>query len=84
MAFKEQSGGCFVPEAHSVCVQMELLEVRRMQEEEEKRRQPPPTEAQPGDAAAQHRSACVDSLKRGKLVHTRRKFMMSSRQTVVL
>ncbi|XP_037638679.1 spectrin beta chain, non-erythrocytic 1-like isoform X2 [Sebastes umbrosus] len=34
---------------------MELLEVRRMQEEEEKRRQPPPTEAQPGDAAAQHR-----------------------------
>uniref|UniRef100_A0AAQ4QU15 Spectrin beta chain n=1 Tax=Gasterosteus aculeatus aculeatus TaxID=481459 RepID=A0AAQ4QU15_GASAC len=48
---------------------MELLEVRRMQEEEEKRRQPPPTEAQPGDAAAQHRSACVDSLKRGKLVH---------------
>ncbi|XP_044071031.1 spectrin beta chain, non-erythrocytic 1 isoform X2 [Siniperca chuatsi] len=34
---------------------MELLEVRRAQEEEEKRRQPPPTEAQPGDAAAQHR-----------------------------
>ncbi|KAM6922894.1 spectrin beta chain, non-erythrocytic 1-like isoform 1-T1 [Lycodopsis pacificus] len=34
---------------------MELLEVRRMQEEEEKRRHPPPTEAQPGDAAAQHR-----------------------------
>uniref|UniRef100_A0AAQ4RQJ9 Spectrin beta chain n=1 Tax=Gasterosteus aculeatus aculeatus TaxID=481459 RepID=A0AAQ4RQJ9_GASAC len=39
---------------------MELLEVRRMQEEEEKRRQPPPTEAQPGDAAAQHRSDNVD------------------------
>ncbi|KAL7383967.1 hypothetical protein ABVT39_021511 [Epinephelus coioides] len=34
---------------------MELLEVRRLQEEEEKKRQPPPTEAQPGDAAAQHR-----------------------------
>ncbi|XP_071335921.1 spectrin beta chain, non-erythrocytic 1 isoform X2 [Trachinotus anak] len=34
---------------------MELLEVRRRQEEEEKRRQPPPTEAQPADAAAQHR-----------------------------
>ncbi|XP_078128934.1 spectrin beta chain, non-erythrocytic 1-like isoform X2 [Sander vitreus] len=34
---------------------MELLEVRRMQEEEEKKRQPPPSEAQPGEAAAQHR-----------------------------
>lgn len=41
-----------------LCVQMELLEVRRAQEEEEKRRQPPPTEAQPGDAAAQPRWEC--------------------------
>nr|XP_020441853.1 spectrin beta chain, non-erythrocytic 1 isoform X3 [Monopterus albus] len=35
---------------------MELLEVRRRQEEEERKRLPPPTEAQSGDAAAQHRA----------------------------
>lgn len=39
-----------------MCVQMELLEVRRVQEEEEKKRQALPTEPLLFDGATQQRS----------------------------